>query len=538
MRNSQPTGQTPRQSPARPPARPQWLESLLSAAAYPHAVGEIRLVETHISWVLLTGDYAYKLKKPLDLGFLNFSTLERRLAACREELRLNARFAAELYLDLVPLTEHGGEIRFGGEGAVIEYAVRMHEFPQSEQLDRLLEAGQLRFEDMERLAQRLGEFHLQAEPAGPSRDYGEPAQVLQPALDNFEALIAEAADAPQRELLQRLQDWSRTRFEALEPLVEARNRDAYVRELHGDLHLANLVRLDAAVVPFDCIEFEPALRWIDTMSDIAFLIMDLARRGRRDLAYAFLNAYLEVTGDYAGLPLLRWYCVYRAMVRAKVARIRSRDCEPAEAARQEAQIGEYLDLAQTWTQQARPRLWLMHGVSGSGKTWVSSRAARLWPAVRVRSDVERKRLHGLAADADSGSGLGTGLYTADAGVQTYAALERAGRSIIDGGESALIDASFLKRAQRDAFYRLADELGVEYRVLVCTAAPDELRRRVAARALEGRDASEAGLEVLEQQLACVEPLDAHERASSIVIDSAKLTSETELEALLRPLASA
>lgn len=506
------------------PSPPAFIQALMQAAAYPHPCGPIRLLETHISWVLLTGDYAYKIKKPLNLGFLDFSTLARRRQACADEIRLNRRFAPELYLSVVPIhgDAEGNDVRMGTDDESLdeafEAAVRMRQFPQANQLDHLLEAGRLQTGDLQQLAERVAAFHRQAPPAPQGGGYGSPSQTYAQCLDNFGPPLGALNFAERRNTLQALLDWTKRQFETLGAQLQRRMEQGHIRELHGDLHLANLVRLAGVVMPFDCIEFSAELRYIDTTSDIAFLMMDLKHRGRDDLAYSFLNRYLECTGDYDGVALLDWYRVYRAMVRAKIAAIRHSEVSDAEAPQHAAEALAYIDLAASWMSAPRPRLILMNGVSGSGKSWLSEQLAARLSAVRLRSDIERKRLHGLAPLEKSAQDQKARLYGKTAGLRTYRALLQHAAALLRGGQNTLVDGAFLKVSQRAPFLQLAAELQVPVNIVRCAAPIDELKRRIQSRAQAGNDASEADLRVLQTQLLTLEPLTASEQSSAGVYD--------------------
>lgn len=308
------------------------ISSLLSAEIYPHPVNQLRLIETHISWVILTGPYAYKIKKPVNLGFLDFSSLEQRKLYCEEELRLNKRTAPSIYLGVVPITGSTTQPQLDGKGEAIEYAVKMRQFPQDAQLDHLLEQGGLKAAHMDAFARLVADFHQQVAVAGADDNYGEPDQVMQPVEENFEQIGQHQLTSQQQQLLDELHAWSTTEYQRLETQLAQRKQQGFIRECHGDMHLRNLAWIDEQAVAFDGIEFNANLRWIDVISEVAFLVMDLQDRNQPELAQRFLNAYLEITGDYAGLSLLPFYLVYRALVRAKVAAIRAgqQDIEDAE----------------------------------------------------------------------------------------------------------------------------------------------------------------------------------------------------------------
>jgi len=495
--------------------------ALLQPACYPHAAERIELIETHISWVFLAGDYAYKVKKPVRLGFLDFATLEARRFYCGEELRLNRRTAPELYLEVVPIAGTPEAPRVDAEGTAIEYALKMRRFAQGALADRVAKRGGLNPDRIDAIAAALAAFHAAIPAARPDDAFGSPERVAAPALANFEQIAELNPDSPEASRLERLRGWTSGEAGRLSAAFAARKRDGFVRECHGDLHLGNIVFLEGRPVPFDCIEFNPELRWIDVINEAAFLVMDLLDHGLEAWAWRFLNAYLEATGDYAGLRLLRFYGVYRAMVRAKVACIRARQSpgdEPARRALREEFRG-YLALAESLSAEGRGGVVLMHGLAGSGKTTVSQILLERAGAVRVRSDVERKRLHGLAAGARTHAPPYAGIYAPETTRVTYGALERIARDIVASGRVAIVDAAFLRRAERDRFRSLAAALAVPLVIASCSAAESTLRGRVALREAAMSDASEAGVAVLEEQLASQERLAADETAATVAVDT-------------------
>ena len=521
----------PENSPSRPDAAIRKLvEALRCARCYPHPADDVEVVETHISYVLLAGAFAYKIKKPVSLEFLDFSTLDARLRYCREELRLNRRAAPDLYLDVVPIVGRHDAPAVDATGVPIEYAVKMRRFPQEALLDRLALRGILRPGQVDALAAAVARLHLGARRALPDTSYGSADQVLSDAFGNLRAIDA---------IPRPLRDWTLAEHHALRSTFESRRVAGFVRECHGDLHLGNVVWMDEAPVIFDCIEFNPEFRWIDVMSDVAFVVMDLHHGGYPDLAARFLDAYLQHTGDYAGLRVLRFYLVYRALVRAKIACIRA--SQPAigerECANARVAAAAYLQLAARLSKAPPCALVVMHGLSGSGKTTVSQALLETYGAIRVRSDVERKRLLGMDASAKSNSKLGNGLYAAAETERTYAQLATIADAILDAGYPAIVDATFLARPERSRMRELAAAHGVPFAIADCVAPVEVLLRRIDARNASGRDASEASASVLDLQRATAEPLDDGERAVTIAFetDSGAPALEAAIESLARRL---
>lgn len=487
------------------------IHALHNPAAYPHDVQNVEELETHISWVLLTGEFAYKIKKPVDLGFADFSTLEKRRRFCDDELRLNRRLCPELYLEVAPIAGSVDAPQIGGAGTAIDYAVVMRQFPQDQLLSRLIADGEVDAGCIDRLAVQVAGFHerIERDETGP---HGTPETVLEFAEQNFESLLAAEADAVDQSNVESLLQWTRDEFERRRDVFCRRKAGGFVRECHGDMHLGNMAADNGGVLIFDCIEFNPELRWIDVMDEVAFTVMDLEDRGRPDFAMRFLDGYLSHSGDYAGLEVLPFYLVYRALVRAKVAMLRlgqlsaGKECSAAVA-----ECSEYLNLARQYSRPAHPRLSITHGVSGSGKTTGSQSFLEEHHAIRIRSDVERKRLLGIGPTERTAEADKEHAYSAETTAQTYARLLEHSRNALRAGFSVVADATFLRRKDRDRFHQLASELNVPFQILDFQADVETLRERVTRRGRSGNDASEADLSVLEQQLATEDPLADDER---------------------------
>lgn len=496
------------------------IRQLQDPACYDHPAGPVRVIETHISWILLTGEWAYKIKKPLNLGFLDFSSLDKRLHACCDEVQLNRRLAPDIYLDVVPLTGSPAAPRVNGSGTPFEYAVKMRQFPEEATLDRLDAVGNLGAQHVEAIASTLARFHLDTcARAGEDSPWGSPEAVWMPVAQNFAQIAPRLVDPDDLARLDALQRWSTAEHVRLAPLMASRKRDGFVRECHGDLHLGNLAWVDNQLLVFDCIEFNPGLRWIDIQSEIAFCYMDLLQRGHAEWAWLFLNTWLDATGDYAGLDLLRYYAVYRALVRAKVSTIRLEQTRGAEQDKALRELRTLLALATSLTRPQSIRLDITHGLSGSGKTTVTHRLMQHPGAIRLRSDVERKRLAGLGALAKTGAGVGQQLYAERATRETYGHLADLAGQLLDAGWPVIVDATFTARWQRQLLRETARAHRAPFRILDFPVPVATLRERIIQRARAGNDASEADLAVLQHQLDTQEPLDADELAEVARIDA-------------------
>jgi aminoglycoside phosphotransferase family enzyme/predicted kinase len=499
------------------------IAALLQPQAYDHPVEGVQLLETHISWILLTGTYAYKIKKPVDLGFVDFSSLARRRHFCAEELRLNRRLAPDLYLGLRTIHGPAQRAHFGGGGPEIELAVQMRQFRQCDLLPALLRRGLplasllLWVED---LADRLALFHAGAAIAPAGSAFGTAEAVRQPALANLAVL--ERLLGPQDHRLPPLRQWCDAEALRLEPLFERRHRGGRVREGHGDLHLGNLVLHQGQIAVFDCLEFSPALRWIDVISDLAFLAMDLRRHRHTLLAAALLNHWLTASGDYGALATWRWYVAYRALVRAKVTALRLEqqvaEAEPQTRSRLDLQA--YLHLAASVQRWRPPLLLITHGVSGSGKSYRGRWLAQRLGWLHIRSDVERLRLFGRWGEP-CGTPLQGDPYAPEVSELLYRQrLSECCAAALEAGCSLICDATFLRRWQRLHFRSLAERLGARLVILPCPCSPELARRRIAQRRQQGGDPSEADAAVLEAQLGALEPLEADERPFSLNLETA------------------
>ena len=495
---------------------PAFVDALRHPSAYPHECTDIRLLETHISWVFLTGKYVYKLKKPVDFGFLDFSTLTQRHYYCEEECRCNAVFAPEIYCGVVPVAKDiDGQFRIDGAGEVIEYAVKMRQFDNDNQLDHLLEDDRLTGGMLRRFAKDLSLIYH-----GLPRIIDDPAnghvdRVLNLVCENFDALAATSATQQYGAILAKLRAWSIARFEQLRDVFAERVRRDWIRERHGDLHLRNLVLTADGVRAFDCIEFSRELRRIDAVDDIAFLFMDCAVRDRADLAYAFVDGYLEATGDYSGARLLHFYAIYRSLVRAKVAALQLAQSFDKDAA---TRLGKHIDWADKMSNVRDGHIILMCGPSGSGKSWLAERLVPHLPAIRIRSDIVRRHLAGLSRTQASGSTLDNGIYSSVMGETVYDRLLVLTDDLVEAGENVIVDATFLSRSNRAAFQSLAAMRDHRCTVVSCNARPDVLMQRVVQRLNSGEDPSEATPAVLDRQLEIFEQIDPNEDAISVCTD--------------------
>ena len=502
------------------------IAALRDPARFGGSCERVELLETHISYVLLTGAFAYKIKKAVRLGFLDFTSLAARRFYCEQELRLNRRLAPALYLDVVALTGSADLPEIGGSGPVLDYAVKMREFPQEALLSTVLERDALTPDHIDQLAAIVARFHNEIAVAPADGSFGVPDDVLDLALANFAEIRRLLVDIEDRAEIDELESWTRSEHVAQRAAIAARRQAGFVRECHGDLHLGNIALIEGTLTIFDCIEFNDRMRWIDVMNEIAFTVMDLEYRGRPAHAHRFLNAYLEASGDYSGIALLRFYVAYRAMVRAKVACLRSAqqssgDIRPAL----QPDYHDHTRLAKACAAAARSAVIITHGFAGCGKTTLSQALLERIGAIRIRTDVERKRLHGLGGYESSQSGIDRELYAPEVTRATYHHVSTLAHMIVANGLPVLIDGAFLQRWQRDMFRGLAADFSVPFVIVDISANEATLYKRVRQRASVGRDASEAGSAVLEHQLRTHEPLGLPECGDVVTYDGELPLSE-------------
>jgi hypothetical protein len=489
-------------------ALPALIQQMMQPGFYPHPVKEpIELKQTHVSYVFLTGDYAYKVKKPVNFGFLDFSTLEARKHFCLEEIRMNQPIAPEIYLDVLPVTENGDHFELNGAGQPVEYALKMREFPQDDLFICLFEQGKLTEAHMEELGRIVAQFHAKAETSDYIRSFGEVSQVRQAIDENYEQTQKYVGGPQTSQQFEETRQATDAFFATRSALFESRIQDNQIRECHGDLHLRNICLWQGEIRLFDRIEFNEPFRFVDVMYDVAFAVMDLEARGRKDLGNAFLNTYVEQTGDWEGLRVLPLYLSRQAYVRAKVTSFLLDDPSVPDDVKQEAMLtaAQYYQLA--WEYMRSPsvdaassqqgRLILMSGLSGSGKTTVARHLARHIGAIHIRSDAVRKHLAGIPLEQTGGADL----YTPAMSEKTYDRLLELGIKLASDGFSVILDAKYDRQVFREKAIARSQNHQLPIQILHCIAPESVLRDRLTART---DDVSDATAELLTQQQATAE----------------------------------
>ena len=496
-------------------ALPPLIQHMLTPEFYPHPVTEpIQLIQTHISYVVLTGTYAYKVKKPVNFGFLDFTTLEQRKYFCEEELRLNQRGAPHLYLEVLAITQGGNRLSLNGTGEPVEYTLKMRQFPQEALFTHLLEKGRLTEKRMEDLGRVVARFHAQAQTNDVIRNFGSMVQIRAVIDQNYEQTNKYIGGPQTQEQFDQTRKYTDCFFQEQQALFDHRVAHNRIRECHGDLHLGNICLWQDQILLFDCIEFNQAFRFVDVMYDVAFVVMDLEAQHRQDLSNAFLNTYIEETGDWEGLQILSLYLIRQAYVRAKVTSFLLDDPAISEEAKAEAQqkAAHYYQLAWQYTHKHQGQLILMSGLSGSGKSTVARYFARRLNAIHIRSDAVRKHLGGISLHERGEAKL----YTPAMNEETYSRLLHLGIKLATQGYPVILDAKYDQRVFRLTALEQAKVNHLPFHIFYCTAPLEVLRERLQRRR---GDITDAGVDLLAQQRQAEQPFTEIERPYIKILDT-------------------
>lgn len=509
------------------------IKSLLKTDAYPEAADSVELIQTHVSWIFLAGDMAYKIKKPVDFGFLNFSTIDRRRFYCHEEIRLNSRLCPDIYLGVVEVREAPGGAAFTGPGQVIDYAVKMRRLPAERMLDRLVERGEATLDDMRAVAKVIAAFHQAAATSPAISVYGQLERIMANWQENFAQSAANSHTPLSPPELEVIRDWVTSVIENRTGIFDKRIAGGFIRECDGDIHLENICLTGGQIYIFDCIEFNERFRYCDTAADVAFLLMDLDYHRRHDLAEAVLDEYLAASGDVGLCDVIVFYKLYRAFVRGKVESLRQSDAgiEQEERERAGMRAAAYFRLARGYIERQRLKttLFITCGQTGSGKSTLASQLSFELGIKTYNSDWVRKQMAGLAPDTVLRVPFETGLYSPAASEATYAELLRLAEIELVSGRSVIIDACFIGREQRRPFSLLAGRLAVPCIVLKCSCTDQEQHRRLVERMTAGESVSDGRPEILELQRRSFQPPDGSE---GVVLD---VFTATPPETLTSPI---
>jgi aminoglycoside phosphotransferase family enzyme/predicted kinase len=503
---------------------PKIVQALLKPEAYPQTTGKIELVQTQMSFVFLTDEYVYKVKKAVDLGYLDYTTQEKRRFYCQQEVELNRRLCPEVYLGVVPITKEKKVISVEGRGEVIEHAVKMRRLPQEAMMDVLLAKNQVSPEMITWVAQKLAAFHGKAETNASISAFGEIKAITQNTDENFAQTEKYIGKTISKEIYQSIKDYTDGFIQENAPLFAKRIKKGRIRDCHGDLHVAHICFTDGICI-YDCIEFNDRFRYCDVASEVAFLAMDLDHHRRADLARIFVDAYLAESRDKELGKLLDFYKCYRAYVRGKVESFKLDDpyIAPAEKRHTLEVASSYFDLARAYA-RAKPMLFITVGLVGTGKTSLAKILAKRLGLAVIASDVTRKQLAGIPITEHRFEEFDTGIYSAEFSGKTYDKMFSEAKDILSGGGSAILDASFIKAEERLKAKRLAEETGADFFIIECTLDEEGIKKRLAQR-LEQGSASDGRWEIYQPQKTAFEPVIEVPPQNHVIIDTSKPVEE-------------
>jgi uncharacterized protein len=507
---------------------PELIQQMLLPEFYPHPVTiPIELIQTHASIVLLTGDFAYKLKKPVNFGFLDYSTVINRKHFCEEEIRLNQRGAKELYLAVLPISKQGHQYQFSDRGEIVDYAVKMVQFSQSALLSNMFESGQITTDDIAETGRVVAHFHAEAQTSEYISSFGTVAKIRQSIDNNYRQTEKYIGRSQTQQQYTETKAYTDRFLLEYEQLFLDRIAGGFIRECHGDLHLRNICRWQTKILLFDCIEFNEPFRFVDTIYDVAFAVMDLEARGRKDLANRFLNTYVEQTGDWAGLQVLPMYLSRQAYVRAKVTSFLLDDVGISSADRAAAAetAGNYYHQAWSYTQSKQGRLIVLSGLSGSGKSTLGKQIATSLGGVQIRSDAVRKHLGGISLLTKGDDSL----YTPEMTARTYQEVLLLGAKLTAQGWTVILDAKYDRQSLRTAVINLAQSEGIQLDIIYCNVPESVLFDRLAQRT---GDIADATVDLLASQQAVWEDFSPIEAEYVTRIDT---TEDSLVQPLLEKL---
>ncbi len=495
------------------------VEALLKPEAYPHRPQQIELVQTQISLVFLAGDYVYKIKKPVNFGFLDYTSLEKRLFYCQQEVQLNRRLCPDVYLGVVKVVEQGGAISVEGEGEAIEYAVKMRRLASDRTMDRLLEAGQVSPEMLQRVAERLANFHAQAETNAEIGGYGDLEMIRENCQENFGQTEKHIELCLSRKAYEALKYYSYLFLELNRPLLQKRRDESRIRDCHGDVHSAHVCFTDGICI-FDCIEFNERFRYADVASEVAFLAMDIDFHGHPEHSQHLVDTYVASSGDHDLLLLLNFYKSYRAYVRGKVESFKLDDPLISQVDKKRAleMARRYFDLAYSYIDTQGPALFITTGLIGTGKSTLAQALAERLDIPVISSDIVRKSLAGIPVTEHRFEEVRGGIYSADFSQRTYGELFRQASERLSEGRSVILDAAFGRAEDRRKAMELAEEKGADFWALECVCADETIMERLERRMKE-ESASDGRVEIFGDLKRGYENVAEIPEANHLIIDT-------------------
>jgi hypothetical protein len=509
---------------------PELAQALLNPKAYPDSTQKVELVQTQMSFVFLTDDYVYKVKKPVNLGYLDYTTLDKRQFYCQREVELNQRLCPDVYLGVVPITRHKGHISIEGQGKVIEYAVKMRRLPQEAMMDALLAKDKVSPQMIIKVAEKVAEFHQKAETNANITFFGDLPTITENTEENFTQTEKYISRTISRKKYEHIQTYTRHFIRENASLFQKRMAEGRIRDCHGDLHAAHICFANGICI-YDCIEFNERFRYCDVAAEVAFLAMDLDHYGRADLSRHFVNTYVARSQDKELMVLLNFYKCYRAYVRGKVESFKLDD--PHISPREKREIQEiatsYFDLANAYT-RIKPILFITTGLVGSGKTTLAQALAKRLGLVVIASDVTRKQLAGIPVTEHRFEEFNSGIYSPEFSRLTYEKMFTEAKPILSEGTSVILDASFIKSSERLKAKSLAEETKADFFIVECTLDEESTRQRLAQR-LEQGSVSDGRWEIFEPQKRQFDPVTEVPAGNHIVVDTSLPLNETVKQVL-------
>jgi aminoglycoside phosphotransferase family enzyme/predicted kinase len=503
---------------------PELVKALLKPAAYPEATGKIELVQTQMSFVFLTEEFVYKVKKAVDLGYLDYTTLDNRHFFCQKEVELNRCLCPETYLGVVPITSDDGAISIGGRGEAIEYAVKMRRLPQPRMLNVLLANDQVSAEMITKVARKLAPFHKKAETNPEISAFGEIKAITRNTEENFDQTGKYIGRTISEDSYRHIKEYTDSFIRKNTPLFNRRIKEGRIRDCHGDLHAAHICFTDSICI-YDCIEFNDRFRYCDVASEMAFLAMDLDHYGRADLSRSLINAYVAESGDRELPKLLGFYKGYRAYVRGKVESFKLDDPYIADEEKKKTQdiAASYFDLARAYT-RVKPLLFITVGLVGTGKSTLAQALAKRLGLAIISSDVTRKQLAGIPVTEHRFEGFDSGIYSAELSRRTYDKMFSGVGDILKEGGSVVLDASFIRAEERLKAKRLAEETGADFYIIECTLDEANIKKRLERRLKEG-SISDGRWEIFRPQKKAFEPVREASAPKHAIIDTSRPLAE-------------
>jgi len=496
-------------------------QALLNPSAYPEPTKSVTLIQTHVSFLFVTDNFVYKIKKPVDLGFLNFTTLDRRRFYCEEEVRLNRRLCPDVYLGVVQLRESPGGVSFHPHGRIVDYAVKMRRLPEERMLDHLLRENKVDEASIREIAGTIARFHGMTEKSDEIDSYGSITTITGNWEENFRQVADFVGTTIQAKDLGLIREWVRGFLTEKKDLLNDRISGGFIRDCDGDIHAENICLADKVYI-FDCIEFNKRFRYIDTAADIAFLAMDFDYHNKSKFADIFVDTYISASGDTGLINVLDFYKIYRAFVRGKVEsfRLNDRQIPLHEKAAAKERANRHFRLAAGYIMRRKlpPSLIIFSGLMGTGKSTLAAGLAFELGLEIARSDVIRKEIANIPETEHRLYRFGEGIYTEEFTHATYEKILKASENSLRSGRSIVIDASCSRKRDRELFRTLAQRLAVPFYIIQTTCTDELASSRLNYRMESQFDASDGRGELFNLQKAEFEQIDTSE-GKLLVVDT-------------------